>query len=181
MPEQPPAQQPRTKAQPPTAQGKPVVKAPKPKLTWKQKTARAWRITKLVATLFVGGALGWVVASLQGEARLQRMQSDYEARLTTQRELTQPLEARLLALKARRAMHLSLIALEQRNFGTAERHAREAGEGLAAMGPGAERYAELADELQSFRPRVSDDISEQRAHLIEFSRQFDAIFDEEKP
>jgi hypothetical protein len=148
-----------------------------PKLTWKERTARAWRWTKLGATLALGGALGWVVANLQGEAKLQKLQSDYEQRLTTQRELAQPLEARVEALRARRSIHFALIALDQRNFGTAEREARDAGEGLAALGPSAPTYAEVAEQLQSFRPRVSDDTSEQRAHLLGLAKRFDELFD----
>lgn len=152
-------------------------RAPKPKRSLKERATRAWYWTKLAGTLALGGAIGWVIANLQGEAKLQRLQSDYEQRLTTQRELAEPLEAKVEALRARRAIHFALVALDQRNFGTAERDARQAGEALAALGPSAPAYAELAEQLQSYRPRVSDDTSEQRAQLLALATRFDEIFD----
>ena len=150
--------------------------APRPAASAKAGSSlgRAWHIAQLLVCAALEAAAGYAVASLRADVALQQSEQAAQERLSALEVRTQALEAREGALLARRDLHLALLALEERNFGTAERLARKAGEGVGKLG---EAYAEPAKSLQGFRPTVSDNISEQRQALLDIARQLDQRID----
>ena len=87
-------------------------------------------------------------------------------------------EAKLLAvesrLEARRRLHLALLQLEERNFGTAEQHLSAAAALLAKSKPEGE-LEQLRGELASARLKASDDVAAQRTKIAGWISRFDAL------
>jgi hypothetical protein len=87
-------------------------------------------------------------------------------------------EAKLLAvesrLEARRRLHLALLQLEERNFGTAEQHLSAAAALLAKSKPEGE-LEQLRAALASARLKASDDVAAQRSKIAGWISRFDAL------
>lgn len=128
--------------------------------------------------MILGGAVGYLIGMLAGKADVEEARRQFEQQRSEVQHSSVQIVRRERLLTARHSMHRSLMALEQRNFGIAEQLAREAGTLLVEVGAG-EGYPELALALQSFRPRVSEEISAQRTGLLDLIVRFDALLERE--
>jgi hypothetical protein len=139
-----------------------------------------------VFVLSVAGAYGygrWQGA--QAAAGAQAQAADYRedaaaSAIAAEREMAQ-LRGRNEMLQARRRLHLALMALDERNFGTARGHLVAASGNLSAvqdLPPGADTtaLAHLAKELQSARLIATEDFAEQRNRISGWVRELDAQF-----
>lgn len=141
---------------------------------YRDSLKRAGRVAQVVGALLLGAAAGYFVASLRADAEMQKAQQSFTERNTKLESQYNAVLAREEALLARRDLHRALVSLEQRNFGTTEQLARQAGERLERQG---EEYATLSQTLSSFRPTVSDDVSGQRQALLDIVRRLDEMID----
>lgn len=146
---------------------------PKPSL--KERLNRAWRIAVIAGWVALGGALGYAVGAIEGRFALQRQTRSFVQQSTESQARHAAAAERERALLARRDLHRALIALEQRNFGTTEQHARRAGNLLGEL---SEDYAGLTEELRAFRPTVSDDIGQQQEVLLATAARLDKLIGE---
>lgn len=79
------------------------------------------------------------------------------------------------ALESRRALHQALMALDERNFGVAqERLAAAEGRLSAATGLGEEVRA-LATQIKDIRLVATEDVGEQRLHILAIVKRFDQL------
>lgn len=146
-----------------------------PKQTFKQRVSRAWRITQIAAWVVLGGVLGYVGGAIEGKLDLRQQATLFTQSQAELQERYAQAARRERVLLARRDLHRALISLQQRNFGTTEKHARQAGTLLAEVGGD---YAQFSEELKSFRPTVSDDIGQQREDLLATAARLDELLGE---
>lgn len=133
---------------------------------------RVWRIGQLVAMALLGIAVGYGAGALRGRSALTQAQksfADERSRLEAQHRAA---ASRVRALLARRDIHRALTSLEQRNFGTVEQFVRQAGAVLEPLGGD---YAPLAEQLQTFRPTISDDVAGQGRQLMGIAQRLDDL------
>jgi hypothetical protein len=83
-------------------------------------------------------------------------------------------------LEARRRLHLAVLELEARNFGTAEQHLSAAAALLAKSKPDGE-LEKLRAELAGARLKASDDVAAQRAKIAGWISRFDALVPPAQP
>jgi hypothetical protein len=84
-------------------------------------------------------------------------------------------------LQARRQLHLALLSLDERNFGTARDHLVTAGRDLSAVqapppGSNLAVLSRLAQELQSARLTVTENLAQQRQRILAWVHALDAQF-----
>ncbi len=124
--------------------------------------------------LAIGAAYG--TGRYQGvvttEAADQRAHTKDEERGRATREFDAQRD-RAIRLEARRRLHLALLALEDRNFGTAETHVGKAKAFLerAKGDPGLDK---LAQDLANTKLVATDDLGASRQKLLDLVKAFDA-------
>lgn len=74
-------------------------------------------------------------------------------------------------LEARRHLHLTLLALDQRNFGIAQEHIQQAGRLLLGRSSG--DLETMRASLATLRLLATEDLESQRNRLLELIRRFD--------
>jgi len=116
-------------------------------------------------TLIKLGILLVLLGGAYGFGRYQSVQAN--SVLEQVRLQAQPLEAR-------RQLHLALMALEDRNFGTAQKTLSLAGTMLAKGGP-SEELAKLAEEIANYKFMAGEDISTDRQKLMAWTLRFDEL------
>jgi len=84
-------------------------------------------------------------------------------------------------LMARRELHQGLMALEERNFGTATAHLQSAAAALAANSAGDTALRELSERVGAFRVTATEEIGEQRTTLVGFIQLLDKALDAGHP
>jgi hypothetical protein len=124
----------------------------------------------LLAVVAAATGIAYGAGRLQTASRIdaaeQQAQQAQQARAS--------LEARVLRLEARRRLHLALIQLEERNFGSAEEHLKAAAAQLGQSKPEGE-LEQLRAHLAQARLKASDDIAAQRVWIIAWATRFDAL------
>lgn len=83
-------------------------------------------------------------------------------------------------LEARRQLHLALLALDERNFGIAQRHLGEAGRLLSPadetrFSSNGGELARLGQQIAAANLVAAADMGQQRAQLLDFVRRFDVL------
>jgi hypothetical protein len=138
---------------------------------------RAGRLATLVAALVVAVGLaygaGWLRASgriAAADARARAASASASARLAELSEAAQ----RLAELEARRSMHLAEVALDARNFGTAETHLHAAGAVLRADARSRE-LAELGGTLANVHLKATEDLGGERQRIVGWIKRFDEV------
>jgi len=139
----------------------------------------------IVALAFAGGFL-W--ARVAGDRTLSEAKSEYETTLASARTEFEKSDAALARAQARgqmltayRDLHLALMALEERNFGTANNHLNRAGKILATVSePGATKQQaqiarEVGEAILAWRPDVSQDVGKQRHTVLGFAGRLDPL------
>ncbi len=111
---------------------------------------------------------GVLLALLGGAYGFGRCQSAQASSVLEQVRL------RAQQLEARRQLHLALMALEDRNFGTAQKTLSLAGS-MLAKGEPSEGLAKLAGEIANYKFMAGEDISTDRQKLIGWTLRFDEL------
>jgi hypothetical protein len=130
----------------------------------------------LVVLLVVAASIGiaYGAGRLQTSSAIasaeQRASEALTAKSAAEAQLAQ-VQARL---EARRRLHLALLQLEERNFGTAEQHLSAAAALLAKSKPDGE-LEKLRADLAAARLKASDDVAAQRAKIAGWISRFDAL------
>ncbi len=139
----------------------------------------------LVATV-VGAALyfgGWWQARSQFEkqrAELEGQLQEGETQLQQMQEKLAVTVNRSYLIQARAALYQTLVALDRRNFGTANTHIQEAATVLKAVqaepaGVEAEKLDALRSAVANNNINVAVDLELQRTRVLEFARQLNAL------
>jgi hypothetical protein len=94
------------------------------------------------------------------------------------------LRGEVLTLEARRQLHIALMALDRRNFGTAQRYLVAAGKDLASIkrapaGSDPAVLSRLAQELQSARLVATEDFGRHRDRILGWVNELDGQFPKE--
>lgn len=135
---------------------------------------------KRALILIVGTAIVVSMAYLSGlrtsTGRLREKNQEL-TRLKTQVDVARSdvtrRDATIRHLEARRQLHLSLIALDERNFGIAQGHLNAAAILLGNAG-GGEAFTNLTRQIRATNLVAAADFAEQRQQILEFARRLDA-------
>jgi len=149
----------------------------------KVSVSRAGRVAILVASLIIAVGLaygaGWLRASGRigaADERARAASASASARLA---ELSAA-SVRLAELEARRSLHLAQVALDARNFGTAETHLHAAGTALSADVRSPE-LAELGATLVNVHLQASEDLGGERQRIAGYINRFDELLPPPQP
>lgn len=129
-------------------------------------------IVLLVVAASIGIAYGagrLQTASAVSSAEEQASQAQ-QGRSAAEAQLAQ-VQARL---EARRRLHLALLQLEERNFGTAEQHLTAAAALLGKSKPEGE-LEQLRVAVAGARLKASDDVAAQRSKIAGWITRFDVL------
>jgi hypothetical protein len=140
----------------------------------KSRAKRALTYTGL-GLVALGGAYG--AGRLQTQHAISDAQEQTQARAAAEAEqgkLRAEAAAKVRELEGRRQLSLSLVALDERNFGTAQRHLARAG-ALFAESKGDAPVEELARSVSGYKLEATDDIGKQRKLVMEFTQKFDTL------
>jgi len=144
----------------------------KKKPTWLSRGAM------IMAGAFVAAALAaYAVGRLQtaskidaAEARAaEALQKASQAELALQSE-----RQRVKLLEARQLLHLTLLALDERNFGIAQQRLSQVSALLASEIKN-NPLAELAAPISQYQLRATEDLSQHREQLLQWTQRFDAL------
>jgi hypothetical protein len=142
------------------------------------------RASRLKRYAYFAGAGALALLSAYGAGRLQTAErievAEHAAAsaLTVQArevERTKLEQQRVLELEARRRLGLCLIALDERNFGTAQAHLSAAALLLQRSQPSkAGPMHELGGAIRSFKLVATDNLGPQRQQILDWIKRFDA-------
>lgn len=133
----------------------------------------------LVYTGLGVAALGGAYAGgrLQTQGDVDKAEEATRARAAAEADqvkLREQANTRVRELEGRRQLALALVALDERNFGTAQRHLSR-GSALLAESKGDAGIEELARSAANYKLVATDDIGAQRKLLLEWTRKFDTL------
>jgi hypothetical protein len=128
-----------------------------------------------IALAALGAAYG--VGRLQTQGAVNEAEQQTVARAAAQAEQSKLLElehTKVRELEGRRQLALALLALDERNFGTAQSHLKQAS---ALLGQTKEdgAMAELTAAITAYTLVATDDTGTQRKQLLDWTRKFDAL------
>ncbi len=163
----------------PGAAPAPEAKPPSPA---KKKAQRFLILTALaVLALAVAYTVGRVqTASHVTEAQhkveqIDKSQKHTQSRLDSETALVDQLEAR-------RRLHMTLLALDQRNFGIASEHMHAAAKLLAKSNPPpGSALAKLEQQVSGFKLVATEDLAGQRQKILDMIHTFDQLVPPAKP
>jgi hypothetical protein len=130
-------------------------------------------VASLVAAVGLAYGAGWFRASgriAAADERARAASASASARLA---QLSASAR-RLAQLEARRSMHLAQVALDARNFGTAETHLHAAGAALSAEAPSRE-LGELGATLANVHLTATEDLGAERQRIVGWMNRFDEL------
>lgn len=116
------------------------------------------------------------VAAAYGIGRFQLATQVRDAEARTQ-EVEQKLRAeqqKVTSLEARRHLHLSLLAMDERNFGIAQKELEQAARLLGQTADKPE-HSKLAAEVQRHKIIATEDLGAQRQKVLAWTRALDAL------
>jgi hypothetical protein len=116
------------------------------------------------------------VGAAYGIGRFQLATQVRDAEGRTQ-EVEQKLRAeqqKVTSLEARRHLHLSLLAVDERNFGIAQKELEEAAR-LLGQSTSKPEHSKLAAEIQRHKIIATEDLGAQRQKLLAWTRALDAL------
>jgi hypothetical protein len=132
--------------------------------------------------LILLGVVAAAVGIAYGAGRMQTASriAAAEQQASKAQQASETLEARVLRLEARRRLHLALIQLEERNFGSAEQHLKAAAVLLERSKPEGE-LEKLRALLAQARLKAGDDIAAQRAWIVSWATHLDTLMPPANP
>lgn len=122
----------------------------------------------------VGSAYG--IGRYQGKLATDAAKSREGERATEKQRATAQFDAqrdRAIRLEARRRLHLGQMAVEERNFGAAEKHLAKAAD-LLGRAKGEAALDELAVAIAATKLPATDDLGPPRQKVLELVKRFDA-------
>lgn len=129
----------------------------------------------------------YFVGMTQGRSELAAQKTNYEQQLTQGSEAMAKSTAELAdarnhsyLMQAQVALYRTAIDLDQRNFGIASTRLHDASEALGAIGEGSSdidltKTSALKDSIDSSDFTVAADLETQRARVLAFAAELDAI------
>ena len=126
-------------------------------------------------------AAGYGVAWFQSQDRFTQAEEQYEQQLKDKQQKLKDKSAALkearvqvLVLSAHRQLHLSALALESRNFGTADQHMQKASEALTALATKDTGHSatitKVKSQVSDWKPDVAEDVGQQRQEVLGFAQ-----------
>lgn len=155
--------------------------------------ARAGLSPALIRLLVIAGvalivAIGLYWAGLaKGRSQMAQQKSDYEAQLKTARDQTQAAQTQAATLQtqnhvmaARGLLYRAAVALDRRNFGTANDDVQKAQQALAAIKPGdpgidGGRLDAVRQAIGGTKIGVATDTGATHATIIDLATQADGL------
>lgn len=145
----------------------------------KQETInRRMRLTILI----VGGLVIVVMAYLSGVRRRANEIRDVNQRVRVLTSTTSALredvaarEGTIKQLEARRRLHLTLLAMDERNFGIAQQNLTAAGILLGNASEGNSGLAALSQEMRGLNIVAAGNFAAQREQVLGLARRLDAL------
>lgn len=139
--------------------------------SWSRKLKRlAFVVIGAIVGLGAAYGFGWWQASRLIDQERGEKERAVQAKAMLEQKLSSERDA-LQRLESRRQLHLSLLALDQRNFGIAQEHIEKAVRLLAGRSSG--DLEALRASLAELRLLATEDLADQRVRLIEVIRRFD--------
>lgn len=135
-----------------------------------QGPSKAKRILLGAAAFILSVAIAYGIGRFQlaGQVRDAEMRTqDAEQKLRSERHL-------VTSLQARRHLHLALLAVDERNFGIAQKELEEAGR-LLAQASDKPEHAKIAADIQRQKLIATEDLGAQRQKLLAWTRALDAL------
>ena len=132
---------------------------------------RIWPVALVLSLVSLLAA--YAVGRAQGADRLARAEQRADAAEREHDVTGQSLreaQRRIRGLEARRALHLSLLALDKRNFGIAQEQIVRASQLLLDEGG---EWQGVGSELDGLKLQASDDLETQRKRLLELVANLD--------
>jgi hypothetical protein len=129
-----------------------------------------WQGSQEVRSIRAGAA----ASDREAAARVTRASAAADA---TRTELARVMD-QVQILQARRELHQSLMALDQRNFGTAQKYLAAAGRKLAAVrtppaGTDAAILIRLSTELRAAQLKATEEVAQHRKRILVWVRELD--------
>jgi hypothetical protein len=109
-----------------------------------------------------------------GRFQLASQVRDAEARTQAAEEKLRSEQQKVTSLQARRHLHLALLAVDERNFGIAQKELEQAGRLLGGASAQPE-HAKLAADIQRHKLIATEDLGAQRQKLLALTRALDAL------
>ncbi len=143
-------------------------------------------LVSLGVFIVIAAAL-YYVGTTQGRKELATQKTQYEQQLQQGTQALEKSDAALAEVRnrnhlmhARVAIYRTAIDLDQRNFGVASDRLHEAAEALGAIGKGSSgidmaRVSALKQTIETSDFTVAADLETQRARVLEFAAELDAI------
>ncbi len=140
-----------------------------------------------VALALMGMAIAYGVGRLQGATATASVQEELKTAEEEQKREASMLQDRVSALQrrvelleARRQLHLSLIALDARNFGTAQGHLEQAASQLSNAKQATPGLEEIVAGLGALRLVASEDVAGERARVLVQAAALDAAIERDR-
>lgn len=96
-----------------------------------------------------------------------------------ERGAVEKVQKRVHQLEARRQLHIALMALEDRNFGTAQKTLSQAGAELAQATPTDD--TQFSEEVANYKFMAGEDISKERQNVLAMVVRLDKLLSEQVP
>lgn len=140
-----------------------------------------------IVVLGIGLYLGGL---FQGRGQLATQKVQYEQRIKTAQSELQDARKQLntaqnrsLLMQARAALYRTAVDLDRRNFGTANRHLREAAEVLGKVNDSSgsldvEQISQLHSSTAEMDINVAADLEEQRTRVLDLAMQLNVLMPE---
>ncbi|HLV65702.1 MAG TPA: hypothetical protein VKY73_07805 [Polyangiaceae bacterium] len=123
-----------------------------------------------IALLLGAYVFGRVQAQSEIDSAKQQTQAA-EARAENERKISAGLRRDMARLEARRQLHLALLALDERNFGTAQQHLRAGAKLLSE--DGSAPLGEIGKRIAEKQLVATEDVGDQRAQILAAIRTLD--------
>ncbi len=141
-----------------------------------------------IGVAIAAAGIAYGVGRYQGEARVTEAEqralsagSASSAAVLGSKVSVDVERGKVARLEARRRMHLALIALDDRNFGTAQEHVTIARSWLASAKGADVEVLKLGADLEAFKVVASEDVGEQRTKMIALCKRLDDLLPPGKP
>lgn len=131
-----------------------------------------WAGVAIVALAAAYG-VGRLQTSSSIDAAEQRTTAAIEKGAETERSLLAQ-QRRVKHLEARRQLHLALLSLDERNFGTAQKHLSDA-QALLVSHASDHPLSELVKPMAAYRLIATEDLGKQREQVLQWVRRFDVL------
>ena len=132
--------------------------------------SKAKRILLGAAAFVLSVGVAYGVGRFQGTGQVR----DAEARMQDAEQKLRSEQQKVTSLQARRHLHLALLAVDERNFGIAQKELEAAGR-LIAQATDKPEHSKIAADIQRHKLIATEDLGAQRQKLLGWTRALDAL------